>query len=108
MKLTFHERVALLELVPAQEDYAGLKEIRRLRETCAISGEEAQKYGDKQPDGGWIINFNKTAGTTKEVPIGEWMTEKIRDILRKKDEKHQLEEKLMSLYEKFIVNYQQY
>ncbi|HKZ77721.1 MAG TPA: hypothetical protein VJ124_05305 [Pyrinomonadaceae bacterium] len=108
MKLTFQERVALLELVPAQEDYAGLKEIRRLRETCAISGEEAKKYGEKSPDGTWRIDFNKTAGVTKEVPIGEWMTEKIRDILRKKDEKHQLEEKLLSLFEKFIVNFQQY
>ena len=69
MKLTFHERVALLELVPAQEDYAGLKEIRRLRETCAISGEEAQKYGDKQPDGGWIINFNKTGNLNEAIQI---------------------------------------
>lgn len=108
MKLAFHERLALLDLLPAKEEYAGLKEIRRVREECSISGEEAKQFGDKQEDGSWRIDFSKTAGVLKEVPMGEWMTEKIRDILRKKNEKKELEEKLMSLFEKFVVNYQQY
>src|SRR3990170_7410242 len=98
MKLSFQERIALLDLLPQKEDYAGMKEIRRLRESLAISAEEAQEYGDKQADNSWRIDFNKTAGVEKDVPIGEWMTEKIRDILRKKDEKHDLEDKLIFLF----------
>ena len=108
MKLTFQERMALLDLVPQKEDYAGLMEIRRLREACSISGEEAKKYGEKLEDGSYRIDFNKTQGVQKEVPMGEWMTEKIRDILRRKEEKRELEDKLMSLFEKFVVNFRQY
>lgn len=108
MKLTFQERVELLALVPTHEGYAGLKEIRRLREACSITGDEAKQYGDKTADGTYRLDFGKTAGIVKEIPIGEWMTEIIRDTLRKKDEIYQLEEKHMSLFEKFVVSYQQY
>lgn len=108
MQLNFQERVALLKLLPEKEDYAGMKEIRRARETLAISGEEAQKYGEKADGGAFNINFQKTMGVLKEVPMGEWLTEKIRDILRVMNEKHALEDQFISLFEKFVVNYQQY
>jgi len=108
MELNFQERVALLKLLPEKEDYAGMKEIRRARETLAISGEEAKKYGEKTKEGGFNINFAKTAGVMKEVPMGEWLTEKTRDTLRVMNEKHALEEQFVSLFEKFVANYQQY
>lgn len=108
MQLNFQERTALLELLPQKEDYAGMKEIQRAREELSISGEEVKKYGEKQEDGNYRIAFAKTVGAIKEIPMGEWLTEKIRDLLRKKNEKHDLEDKFISLFEKFVVNYQQY
>jgi hypothetical protein len=97
-----------MKLLPTQEEFVGLQEIRRAREACAISGEEAEKYGDKTSDGAFNINFGKTAGVVKEIPLGEWMTGKIQDILRGMDKKHDLEMEHMSLFEKFIVNFRQF
>ena len=37
--------------------------------------------------------------------MGEWMTNIIRDNLRKLNEKHKLKEEYLSLYQKFIVAY---
>lgn len=108
MQLNFQERVVLLSLLPEKEDYVGMKEVRRARESLAISGEEAKKYGDKMEDGNYNIDFRKTANIFVDIPFGEWLTEKIRTILRLLDEKHQLEERHMSLFEKFVANYNQY
>lgn len=108
MKLNMHERRTLLELLPEKSDYAGMKEIRRTREICALSVEEIQKHGKKQADGQYLIPPDKMLSVQKEIPLGEWMTETVRDTLRKMNEKKELEDKFVSLFEKFVVNYQQY
>lgn len=108
MKLNLQERLVLLELLPEKSDYAGMKEVRRTRELCSFSAEEVKEHGAKQDDGQYRITPGKMVSVINEIPMGEWITETVRDVLRKRNDKRELEEKFMSLYEKFIVNYQQY
>jgi len=108
MKLNFQERVTLLQILPEEEGYIGLREIRRAREGCAISADEATKYGKKMENGQFNIDFRETASIVKEIPFGEWMTGKIQDILREMDRKKKLRVEHMSLYDKFVNRYQQY
>jgi len=105
MKLTVPERIVLRSILPTQESYAGMTEIAKLKIHLTFSGEEALQIELTQEGGNLRWNADKAAQLIKDVPMGEWMTNVVRDILREKNEKHKLPEQEMSLYEKFIVDY---
>lgn len=110
MKLEIHERLALLEILPRQGDYAGLMALRKAREIFSFTQEELDLYELKQtPDGlgnmRWDWNQAKASQRVLDAPIEQFVMETIRKKLNEMDEAHTLTEMYISLFEKFIINY---
>jgi hypothetical protein len=111
MKLEVHERIALLQILPKEGDYAALKTLRRAREMLSFTPEEIQLYEitsgigpDGKPQTSW--NSRKAAENIKECPVDEYTTNLIRDALQDLSKKRKLTDDQYSLYEKFIIMYQ--
>ncbi len=107
MKLEIHERLALLELLPKTGDYVALKTIRRAREMIGITPEEQAKLNFRevevqgQAQIAWDI---EVAGEMSvDVPIDEWTTDKIREILVGLNKKEEIADRTFTLYEKFVT-----
>ena len=107
MKLTVSERLTLLGLLPEESNYAGVSEIFRLRTLLGLTDEEAQKIEVEPVEGGRIQwNQEKALGLIVDIPMGEWITETIRGVLRDLDRDYKLVPEIMSIYEKFILDYE--
>ena len=105
MNLTIDERFVLAGLLPSEESYNGMTEIARLKMHLILSDEEATTIKLAREGNGVRWDSGAAAQVIKDIPIGEWLTNVIREILRDKSDKHKLSEREMSLYEKFIVDY---
>jgi len=106
MQLTVHERLKLMELLPMESTYAGVMEIRRASMLLQLTGEEAEQIEATFEDGHIQWNQDKALTLIVDVPMGEWMTETIRLALREKDHEGTLDPSLISLFEKFILDYE--
>ena len=111
MKLEVHERIALLQLLPTEGDYAGLKSIRRAREMISFDQKEIDFYeitSGVGTDGNSFTNWSpaKAQEQIKDVPVDEFVTNLIRKALADLERKHKLTEQTISLYEKLVVLYQ--
>lgn len=108
VKLTIEERVALLSLMQEHfqnESYSGMKEIRRTKLLLQFKEDEVEKF-DMSEEGGQIgFNPQKAQGYTFDVPMGEWMTSEIRLVLLEKDREHELSQREIPLFEKFVMDY---
>jgi hypothetical protein len=108
MLLEVHERMQLLQLMPAEGQYEALKTIRRQREMLSFTPEEKDILALNS-----IVNPDGTVKTTwkgesapkvvKDVPIDEYMTNLFRKKLAELEKEGKLNENLMSLYEKFVI-----
>jgi len=108
MKLSVRERLGLLELMPQEGGYAALKSLRRAKETLAITPEEAKEFDFIQtpvPGGKFSFTWDVGKEKIKEIPIDEYTTDTVRDILVKKEKEGKLNEQTFSIYEKFVVAY---
>ncbi len=107
MKLEIHERLALLELLPKTGDYVALKTIRRAREMIGITPKEQDKleFREIEVQGQARLNWNREVAEdmTVDVPIDEWTTEKIREILVELNNQEEIADKTFTLYEKFVT-----
>ena len=109
MKLTLAERASALNYLPNKEDYHSLLEIRRARECLAWrveEKEEADKHTMDTP-GGKVYEPKHLDSVVVDVPLSQWAVDLIRKGLREKCEKHDLMDKEVSLYQKFIVDFDQ-
>jgi hypothetical protein len=111
MKLEVHERLALLNILPKEGDYAALKTIRRNREGISFTPEEIAFYElVSQPNAAGTMqttwNSTRAAEKVKDVPLDEYTTNVIRDKLQEMSKKHKLTDEYFSLFEKFVVMYQ--
>ena len=107
MKLTVGERLTLLGLLPDESNFAGVKEIFRMRSLLGLTDEEATEIAvEPTSDGRIQWDNDKALGLIVDVPMGEWITEVIRGELRDLDKEYQLRVEVMSLYEKFILDYE--
>lgn len=105
MKLTIGERIVLASLLPIEDSYAGMTEIQRLRIHLGLTGEEAEKIDMKREGGGIVWNEEKASQLIKDIPMGEWITNVIRDILRLRSDQRKIHAEEMTLYEKFVIDY---
>jgi hypothetical protein len=106
MRLSVPERLKLLELLPPKESYKGMMEIQRLGMVLSLTGEEAEQIEVKHTEDGRITwNQDKALGLIVDIPMGEWMTNLIRQALREKDREGDLEVTELTLFEKFILDY---
>ena len=108
MKLTVGERLTLIGLLPEESNFPGVKEIFRLRSSLGLTDEEAKEIEVSQGEVPGTIQWNqdKALGLIVDIPMGEWITEVVRGELRELNEKYLLKVEFMSLYEKFINDYE--
>ncbi len=100
MKLNVPERLTLLQVVPKEGSFLTLKIVRDLTSTLAMNDEEFKEFGITQD--GDQIKWNLKGLQEKEVEIGEKATDIIVEALKKLDQDKKLEQRHLSLYEKFI------
>jgi hypothetical protein len=106
MNLLIAERLMLLEILPKEGDCASLKEVRKAREALSVTPEEEKDLEFRHDGSRYLWNI-KGATYLKDIPLSEWMTTTVQDELRDRNKKKKLLEREMSLYEKFIVAYDQ-
>ncbi|MFH1183917.1 MAG: hypothetical protein V1755_02615 [Chloroflexota bacterium] len=111
MLLNLSERFMLLEILPAQGDFATLKIVRKLREALSLTEAEFKKYrvrtaGQMLDDGTVVpegrIVWNAVGQEPREIEIGEKAADIIADVFKKLDREKKLTEQHIDLYEKFI------
>lgn len=112
MKLEIHERSALLSLLPKEENFAGLKAIRRAKEIFSLTPEEAKHIeltqvvgADGKVQSSW--NPAKAQETVKDCPIEEYIMDILRKELSDMNKKHKLTDEYASVFEKLVVMYRE-
>ena len=110
MILEVHERLALLQLLPTEGDYAALKTIRRAKEMLSFTPDEIKFYElhtAASEDGKQRTEWNtqKAQQASKDCPVDEYTTNVIRTKLSQLNDKGKLTEEFMSVFEKFVVMY---
>jgi hypothetical protein len=106
MKLALMERLVALELLPKEDDWAGMKEIRKAREVLSFTDDELKKFEVSQ-EGGYVKWNQEGQAYVSDLPLSEWATTKIQMALRQKNAEKKLTERDMPIYQKFIVDYDQ-
>ena len=106
MELTVPERMKLLEILPEKNTYAGIVEIHRLKLLLQLTNDEILEI-EAELDGEMIKwDQDKAIALLIDIPMGEWITNVIRQILRDKDFATDLDLAEISLYQRFIIDYQ--
>ena len=101
MKLSVHERLLLLNLLPATGDITSIKLLRKVKEDLSFNEKENKDLGFVQD--GEMLRWNSEKGNVeKDVTIGEIITELIKTELKKMNEEKKLTDQHISIYEKFI------
>ena len=107
MLLEVQERLALMELLPREGDYAAIKELRKAREMINFTPEENEllKFEDK---GGGILVWDVAEGAemVRDIPVSEWATNQIRQVLINLSNEQKLTESHFSIYEKFVRQFE--
>ena len=106
MILTVHERLALLELLPAENTFAGIRDIHRAKLNLSLTDEEMEELEVVFESGMVQWNQEKALSMDKDIPFGEWMVNTIRGILVTRDKAAEITERDMSLFEKFVMDYE--
>lgn len=100
MKLNVKERLMLLNILPAENDFVTLKIVRNLQEDLSFNEKEVKEFEFKQEDKKMFWNNSKDI--EKDIQIGEKATDIIIEALKKANNEKKLTLDLMSVYEKFI------
>ncbi len=107
MLLEVQERLALMELLPREGDYASIRELRRAREMISFTPEENKALDFKDKGGGILVwNIEKGAKMVRDLPVSSWTTSTVQQVLINLSNEKTLTEMQLSLYEKFVVNYE--
>jgi ERCC4-related helicase len=102
MKFTVLERITLLGVLPASENYVTFKVIGNLKNELSFSDEEIKDFGMKVD--GDQVTWNPLKVKEKDVEIGETLNEVITKELKKLDTEKKIDDKNASLYEKFVLS----
>lgn len=106
MKLTLRERQVLKMILPTEGHFSDLVEYRKLKELLDFTVEEVKEFDIQFFQNGQITwNHAKAATYLKDIACTEWVTTEIQSILRNREREGKLLEQELTLYEKFIVYY---
>lgn len=101
MKLNVPERVALLQILPAEGDFTTLKVLRGLQEKLGFSEEDHKKFKIVRADD--RVSWNPEEGAKEvEIELGEKATEIIKEALLNLDKEKKLTSSQFTIYEKFV------
>ena len=101
MKLNVLERITLMGILPASENYVTYKIITEFKAALSFSEEEIKDFEmvvEKDQ-----VNWNPTKAREKEFVIGESLAKIISSALKKADEEKKIDDANASLYEKFVL-----
>ena len=106
MKLNIPERILLLQILPVESDFVGLKVLQDLRNVLGFSEENHKEYEIKSvptKDGtGTNFTWNDKGSEELEIEIGEKAQEIIKEQLEELDKEKKLKPQYFSVYEKFV------
>ena len=100
MKLTVIERLTLLQILPQEGNFLTIKVVRDLTSVLAMNEKEFKEFEIKQT--GEQVTWNLKGNQERAVEIGEKATDIIVEALKRLDEQKKLEQRHLSLYEKFV------
>ena len=106
MKLTILERFTLIELMPPENTFAGIKEIYKTKLHLNLTEDEIDELEIVYEGGTIQWNQEKALSMDKDIPMGEWMVETIRGIMVTRDKEGKITEQEITLHEKFVMDYQ--
>ena len=101
MDLSVLERLTILKVLPKTEDYASLKILLNLRLSLSFTEEETKNWNIVSDIETGMINWENAEDV--DLPIGEKAVDIVRAAFKKLNNEKQLDESMMSTYEKFIV-----
>jgi hypothetical protein len=107
MNLTLLERGTIIaEYMPKEGHLADMKETRKARETLSYTGEEMTRFKIVQQGTGlaWPMT-NEAQEYIVDLPLSEWIFTSIQVQLRNKEKDGKLKESELSLYEKFVADF---
>jgi len=107
MKLGIYERMELLQLLPPHDTYAGMKEIFTTKLLLNPTPEEAKIINMKQEGNRLVWDPAAAEGLVVDIPFSEFMFNMIRDILRRRSDEGKISDNQLTLYEKFVMDYEQ-
>ena len=99
MKLSVHDRLILLNVLPATGDITTLRIVRDLGTALGFTDEEHQALDFKQEDGS--IQWDNTAEESKAVEVGPTASAMLREAFETLSEEKTLNLAQLSLYERF-------
>ena len=100
MKFTVIERIITLNLLPQEGSFSNLELLREAKESLSFTDKENKALNFIQKEGS--VKWNDNAVGSKEIIIGEVVTQLIIKELKDRDGKEKLTVELMPVYEKFI------
>ena len=108
MLLEVYERLALLDLLPKEGDYAAIKTTRRAREMIGFTTDEQEtlKFVRNEVDKTLRWDTEKNEAMVRDIPVDEWTTNTIRQALINMSNDKKLNDQYFSLYEKFVANFE--
>ena len=100
-----------MELLSVPEDsFANWKERRVIKEILSPDFEEVTEIGLKEVESnmGKRLEWDtvKAANMAKDLPISQWAHQTIRTKLSELNHKSELPERYVSIFEKFVVDYE--
>ena len=101
MKLTIFERLTLLNLLPPKGDLTTIRIVRETREELSFSEFEHKKLQFIQTEGSVTWNPEAAESLLKDVKLGRKAREIIVAQLDALNESDEVEERHLSLFEKF-------
>jgi len=107
MKLNIPERIALLNILPAEGDVISLRIVRDLKNALSFTEQEVKRFKMKntmKPDGSGAIVIwdSKFTNVTKDIKIGDVARDIIVGQLKALDNSKKLRLELLDLYDKFV------
>ena len=102
IKLSVHERLVLLNILPPEGNFITLKIVRQLRESLSFNEKEVKEVKlSIDPEKG-NATWDASKDPNKEVEIGREANKVIIEALEKLDKDAKLTQEHFSLYEKFV------
>lgn len=102
MKLNVLERLTLMGILPQSENYATFKIVADLKTQLSFSEKEIKDFGVEFK--GDQVSWNPLKIKEKDIEIGEALRGIIVVVLQKLDSDKKIDEKNISLYEKFVLS----
>ena len=100
-KLTILERLLLLGILPPTGDLTTIRIVRKLRESLSFTEEELVTHNVEQHENGQVTWLE--TGEPKEIELGAKAMETAVKALEKLDKEGKVEEKHLTLFEKFGI-----